>query len=113
MGVLRGTSISLGFGRREPPGMAWNAFAARTVLQTYKHSACPRLLQGHRRGVGRDARALPQGSDRNRRGPAAPGAAMESEKKRRGGYCARGRPSIFMPGLMPFAANQPLLISSA
>ncbi|KML39099.1 hypothetical protein VL15_38620 [Burkholderia cepacia] len=28
-------------------------------------------------------------------------------------YWAFGRPSSFMPGLMPFAANQPLLISSA
>ncbi len=28
-------------------------------------------------------------------------------------YCGRGRPSIFMPGLMPLAENQPLLISSA
>ncbi|CAG4894148.1 hypothetical protein R54767_01683 [Paraburkholderia gardini] len=27
-------------------------------------------------------------------------------------YCGAGRPWIFMPGLMPFSVNQPLLISS-
>ncbi|CAG4912373.1 hypothetical protein R69919_03989 [Paraburkholderia gardini] len=27
-------------------------------------------------------------------------------------YCGVGRPWIFMPGLMPFSVNQPLLISS-
>jgi hypothetical protein len=28
-------------------------------------------------------------------------------------YCAAGKPWIFIPGLMPFDENQPLLISSA
>lgn len=28
-------------------------------------------------------------------------------------YCAAGKPWIFIPGLMPFDENQPLLISNA
>lgn len=28
-------------------------------------------------------------------------------------YCAAGKPWIFIPGLMPFDVNQPLLISNA
>ncbi|ONC42786.1 hypothetical protein AQ915_01255 [Burkholderia pseudomallei] len=39
--------------------------------------------------------------------------ARHAPAARTGRHCGFGSPSIFMPGFTPFAANQPLLISSA
>ena len=81
-------------------------------------NACWRGLRPTERGCGAPG-ALGPANEKSRRlvkgagfsekaaGEAAAFAAMAA-----GNYCAAGNPWIFIPGLMPFDVNQPLLISN-
>jgi hypothetical protein len=62
-----------------------------------------------------------RGAEKKKAGALEQGTGSRKAVGRSGGvfarparfYCAAGKPWIFIPGLMPFDVNQPLLISNA